>query len=61
MREILRQRQAAIHDLQVQMRPRVDAELDRLRDEVAGVLDEPQAKKWQRRFDVLRARWEPEL
>ena len=60
VRAILKERQAAIRAIRTEERPRLAAEVVRLRDDVAATLDERQAAKWKDRFDRLRARWTPE-
>lgn len=39
--------------------PRVEAEIDAIRDEVAAALTPEQAAQWRARFETLRHRWRP--
>ncbi len=59
IRAILNERQHAFQALRRATRPKVERELDRLREEVAAVLDVNQARKWRQRFDRLRRQWMP--
>jgi hypothetical protein len=43
--------------LRAEVQPRVDAQLTRLREEIAGVLDPRQANVWRNRFDRIRRTW----
>jgi hypothetical protein len=54
---ILEARRAAIFDIFQEFRPRLSAELDRMRAEVSAILDEEQAREWETRFDKLRNTW----
>jgi len=45
-----------IHDIRREIRPRFDAELDGMRNEVAAVLTPEQAEHWKKGFDALRAK-----
>jgi len=51
---ILRTRMQRMTAIRQQLRPYLDAELDSLRDDVAGVLTEEQATQWQHDFGRLR-------
>ena len=59
VKAILTERQKAFLVLRRMARPKVERELERLREEVAAVLDENQARKWRKRFDRLRRQWMP--
>jgi len=59
VKAILTERQKAFLALRRATRPKVERELDRLREEVAAVLDENQARKWRKRFDTLTRQWMP--
>jgi len=52
--EILRKRLEALRTLQEESRPRLDRELDLLRDEVAQTLDEGQKQRWLEHFARMR-------
>lgn len=58
---IVARRQQNLAAIRRQVQPEVEAELNELRDEVAGVLDESQQKEWQTLFDRFRTRWLPKL
>jgi hypothetical protein len=57
--EILRARQLALQAIRREAWPRVEVELDRVRREVAEVLDEQQRREWEERFAYLRETWIP--
>lgn len=42
-----------------EIKPRIEAEFDSLRDEVAAVLDTQQAEDWKKHFDTIRAQLRP--
>jgi hypothetical protein len=54
---ILAERQAGWRAVRRSVRPQVDAELERLHDEVAALLSPEQVRAWDRWFERLRARW----
>lgn len=56
---IIAERQAAWLEIRRSARPRVDAEIERLRREVAAVLRPRQAEQWDRWFERGRRRWLP--
>jgi hypothetical protein len=58
---IVARRQQNLAAIRRQVQPQVEAELNELRDEVAGVLDESQQKEWQTLFERFRTRWLPKL
>jgi cell division protein FtsB len=58
---IVARRQQNLVAIRRQVQPEVEAELNELRDEVAGVLDESQQQEWQTLFDRFRSRWLPKL
>lgn len=59
IQQILQKRQANLQGIRRDVEPRVNAELDALRSEIAAVLNPLQAKKWHRLFDDKRAAWMP--
>jgi hypothetical protein len=59
VKAVLVERHKAFLALRRVTRPKVDRELERLREEVAAVLDENQARKWRKRFDTIRRQWMP--
>jgi hypothetical protein len=59
IRAILNERQKAFQALRRATRPKMEREIERLKEDVAAVLDENQARKWRKRFDTLRRQWIP--
>jgi hypothetical protein len=59
--DIFRHRQAALLAIRREARPRVEAELGRVRAEVAEVLDAAQVNEWNLWFEEKRAKWLPPL
>jgi hypothetical protein len=57
VKAILIERQKAFVALRRAIRPKMERELEQLREDVAAVLDENQARKWRKRFDRLRRQW----
>jgi len=57
---ILRQRLLALAYIRERFRPQIDRELDELREEVATVLDEEQARRWRDDFRRLRHLIQPQ-
>lgn len=58
--DILHQRQGALQNIRREFQPQVEAELDRLEQQVSAVLNDEQRENWQARFDYLRRTWVPE-
>ena len=58
VKAILTERHKKIHALLRQVRPEVDKEFEKAKEEVAAILKPDQAKKWRERFDRLRI-WFP--
>jgi DNA-binding PucR family transcriptional regulator len=59
VKAILIERQKAFMALRRATRPKMERELEQLREDVASVLDKNQARKWRKRFDTLRRQWMP--
>ena len=57
--EAVRRRQQALKAIRIEVQPRVEAELDTLREEVSAVLNEEQRVRWVTFFDQLRAKLLP--
>ena len=55
--QILRDRQQRLRAIFREIRPRAQAEWERMRAEVAEVLTPEQAKKWNDYFSAVRRRW----
>jgi hypothetical protein len=56
---IFHQHLRALESIRSDVRPRVDARLEAMRDEIAALLNEKQAAQWKRNFDTMRKRWTP--
>ncbi len=59
VRSIWDREYCALESLRAEIAPRVQAELDKTRDEIVAVLDPDQARRWLKRFELLRKRWTP--
>jgi hypothetical protein len=59
--EILRERQAALEGIRRRTQPQVEAELERIEQQIAEALDTRQREKWHRSFSALRATWLPAM
>ncbi|HTY23792.1 MAG TPA: hypothetical protein VMC85_11710 [Desulfomonilaceae bacterium] len=59
VRAILTERQKAFQELRRAARPKVEREIERLKEEIASVLDEKQARKWREQLEKLRRKWVP--
>jgi len=57
---ILTERQEAFQAIRREVQPRVLAELEQTRDQIAAALDPPQQAQWRRMYADLRARWLPD-
>jgi hypothetical protein len=58
---IVARRQLNLAAIRRETQPRVEVELEELRDEVSAVLDDSQREAWSQLFDRFRARWLPKL
>jgi Spy/CpxP family protein refolding chaperone len=61
LKAVLTERQQGIETLRREIHPRMQAEMEKLRAEVAAILTPDQAARWNQRFEQLRARWWPPL
>lgn len=59
--QILSQRQQVLQDIRRRVQPEVEAELDRVEQQVAEVLDQQQRERWREHFAQLRGTWLPPL
>lgn len=59
--QILSQRQQVLQDIRRRVQPDVEAELDRVEQQVAEVLDHQQRERWREHFAQLRGTWLPPL
>ena len=59
--QILSQRQQLLQDIRRRVQPEVEAELDRVEQQVAEVLDNQQRERWHEHFTRLRGIWLPPL
>jgi hypothetical protein len=57
MQAILTERQKALLAIFCEIRPRIEYQIKRTRDEVAAILDQEQAKQWFKQFDHMRRKW----
>jgi hypothetical protein len=56
---IMRARQKNIQALRREYQPKLEKELNEVRDEVSGVLEPEKARKWRHRFEELKSNWLP--
>jgi len=56
---ILANRQQAIQQIRREFQPQLERQLDQLEEQVADLLDDPQATTWQTWFQEMRAEWLP--
>jgi len=56
---IVRAHVARLQELRAEVWPRLEGELDQLRDDVAGVLTPEQAQAWREGFEKRRSAWLP--
>jgi hypothetical protein len=61
VRVIVERRHAALQMIRRFVQPRVEAQLENFREDVAAVLSPPQAEAWRSHFDALRRTWVPPL
>lgn len=59
--QVLRKRQASLQAIRREVQPRVMAELEKVREEVAQVLTPEQAEKWNAYFRSMQEKWLPSL
>jgi hypothetical protein len=57
VRQIIEERLEAIRAIHEDARPRAEAELQRLHEEVAVLLTAEQAERWERRIAMMREHW----
>ncbi len=60
VRRILEQRLAALQEIRLELRPRVEVQAAELEKQVAAVLTAAQKEKWQQYYAELHERWFPE-
>lgn len=58
---ILSHHHQLVLEIRRENRPRIDALIESLHSEVSAILDEQQRAKWNKRFDAIRANWQPRL
>jgi shikimate kinase len=61
VQQILSQRQQVLQNIRRRVQPEVEAELDRVEQQVAEVLDNQQREWWREYFAHLRGTWLPPL
>jgi len=59
VRRIIFEQQKAFQSLRKQVRPQLDAQIEKTRRELAAVLTPEQARKWEKRFDRFMKFWLP--
>ena len=59
VRRIILERQKAFHSLRKEVQPRLEAEIENTRRELAAVLTPEQARKWEKRYGRLLRFWLP--
>jgi len=59
VRRIILERQKAIQSLRKEIQPRLEAQIENTRREVAAVLTPEQARKWEKRFRYFSKYWLP--
>jgi hypothetical protein len=59
--KIIAKHQVEIAAIRRKFQPEIIEQLDSVRDEVAGVLREPQREKWTKLFDQFQERWLPPM
>jgi len=59
VRRILLERHKALQSLRKEIQPRLEAEIERTRQEVTAVLTSEQARKWEKRFRHFSKYWLP--
>lgn len=59
VRSIIAERQKALQAIRREVQPRVEKELNGLRDDVAALLEPDKARRWRERFDRLKRSWVP--
>ena len=59
VRRILLERQKAFHSLRKEVQPKLEAQIENTRRELASVLTPEQARKWEKRFGHFSRFWLP--
>ena len=59
VRRIILERQKAFQSLRKQVRPQLEAQIEKTRQELAAVLSPEQARKWEKRFGHFLKFWLP--
>ncbi len=59
VQRILKSGMKDLRQLREGVRPQVDETLERVRTEIAAILNEEQKKNWDEHFDTIRKRWFP--
>ncbi len=59
VRRIILERQKALQSLRKEVQPRIEAEIEKTRREMAAVLTPEQARKWEKRFRYFSRFWLP--
>ena len=59
VRRIILERQKAFQSMRKQVRPQLEAQIEKTRQELAAVLSPEQARKWEKRFGQFLKFWLP--
>ena len=59
VRRIILERQKAFQSMRKQVRPQLEAQIEKTRQELAAVLSPEQARKWEKRFGHFLKFWLP--
>jgi TolA-binding protein len=59
VRRIILERQKAFQSMRKQVRPQLEAQIEKTRQELAAVLSPEQARKWEKRFGRFLKFWLP--
>jgi hypothetical protein len=59
VRSIIAERQKALQAIRREVQPRVEKELNGVREDVAALLEPEKARQWRERFDYLKRLWVP--
>jgi len=61
VRRIILEQQKALQALRKELRPRLDGQIEKTRQELTAVLTPEQARKWEKRFGHIQRFWLPPL
>jgi len=58
---VLQERQSALQEIRSRYQPEVEAELEKVDEQISEILDKDQRAEWRERFQVLRETWVPPI